>query len=259
MAWERTYTDEELAAAVEVARTWRGVLCGLGFVATSAKAIRSVGSHAERIGADYSHFRVQRSWTDEQLWQAIEEADGWSNVVARLNLEGSSAVVTLKGHAVGVAWFAMCGHEVSWRIEPARCDLLVWVASQAHRVRVKLMVARAGSGGARVSFNLGRQQRPYDPDEIDDFFIIDGELNFYLVLAAVVSGRHMMHLAAHELFLVPKSFTVATKRVLRRDTSAPNSQSGCCSASNYKWRRLRRIVANVCAIDSNFEVRDSAP
>lgn len=46
MTWERTYTDEELTAAVAISCSWRGVLRELGLVATSAKAIRSVRNYA---------------------------------------------------------------------------------------------------------------------------------------------------------------------------------------------------------------------
>jgi hypothetical protein len=42
-----------------------------------------------------------------------------------------------------------------------------------------------------------RERRTYDPDEIDDFFIIDGELMCYLIPVAVVGGLHAIHLAGY--------------------------------------------------------------
>lgn len=53
-----SYTDDELIAAVADARSWRGVLRGLGLVATSSGAMRSVGGlRAIRLSA-YAEYKV---------------------------------------------------------------------------------------------------------------------------------------------------------------------------------------------------------
>jgi hypothetical protein len=56
----RTWTDAQLAHAVETSTSWRGVLRALGLKATSAYEIRIVRRHAERLKLDASHFRGKR-------------------------------------------------------------------------------------------------------------------------------------------------------------------------------------------------------
>ena len=36
--------------------------------------------------------------------------------------------------------------------------------------------------------NTGKERTPYDPDEIDYFFVIDGDFDYYLIPAAAVGG-----------------------------------------------------------------------
>ena len=36
--------------------------------------------------------------------------------------------------------------------------------------------------------NTGKARATYDPDEIDQFFVIDGDFNFYLIPVAAVGG-----------------------------------------------------------------------
>lgn len=40
----------------------------------------------------------------------------------------------------------------------------------------------------------------YDPDEIDYFFAIDGDLDLYLIPIAAVGGLHMIHLSAYSAY-----------------------------------------------------------
>jgi len=182
MARQPSYSDERLMAAVAAARSWRGVLRELGLSATSASAIRSVRRSADRLGLDYTHFSGQRRWTDSELAAAISSSVTWREVVEKVGLTDPSSQVTLKGHAarlgietdhlnkrpappssVGPAmhadprhlgrsgamlaagWFALCGYDVSWPLEPCRYDLLVTSANQIHRVQVKTATVRTGA------------------------------------------------------------------------------------------------------------------
>ena len=49
-----------------------------------------------------------------------------------------------------------------------------------------------------------RRRRTYNPDEVDDFFIIDGDLSNYLIPVAAVGGLQAIHLAAYEQYLLPR-------------------------------------------------------
>src|SRR5215217_4434862 len=230
--WQRTYSDEQLVNAIGTSRSWRGVLRELGLVATSAGAMRSVRSHADRLGVDYSHFQGQRRWTEHDLRAAVQAAKTWSEAVDLLGVTGVSAVSALKGHAarlgldfkhlteqsiasercevrpdiahldragslLAASWFTLCGHNVSWPLEPSRYDLLVCTDEGIRRVQVKTTTVRAGSTWKVYLSTSHRERRTYDPDEIDDFFIIDGELTCYLIPVAVVGGLHAIHLGGY--------------------------------------------------------------
>ncbi|RBY81435.1 hypothetical protein DQ239_02285 [Blastococcus sp. TF02-09] len=237
MTWTRSYSDEQLIAAVARSTSWRGVLRELGLTATSAGAMRSVRAHADRISADHNHFRGRRRWTETELRSAIGTADSWSKVVEALGLEGPSSIRTVRGHAarlgiesghltaepsstrgpdirpdivhldragslLAAAWYTLTGQEVAWPLEPSRYDLLVSGHEGTRRVQVKTTTVRAGDSW-KVYLSTSRgERRTYDPEEIDDFFIIDGDLHCYLMPFAAVGGLHAIHLGGYSRFRV---------------------------------------------------------
>jgi hypothetical protein len=238
----RRYADVELTEAVAVARSWRGVLRHLGMSATSAAAIRSVRSRAAELGLDTNHFTGQRRWTETQLADAIARSTTWSQVAVTLGLAGGSSTSALKGHAarlgidathmtrrlqppvgsllamrpdaeqlpragsmLAAAWFTLCGFDVSWPLEPCRYDVLVRTSDRYLRVQVKTTRFRtAGSWVARLSSG-GRHRGCYDPDDIDYFFVIDGDLKYYLFPVSAVGGLSAIRLSAYQAFKVPRS------------------------------------------------------
>lgn len=235
----RTYTDTELAAALEASHSWRGVLRALGLSATSASAMRSARLHADRLGLDYSHFTGQRRWTDDQLKSAVASSTSWSQVAESLALSGGSSTTTLRGHAVrlgldtdhlgrrrialpdevarpdaanvsragpllAAAWFELGGQSVSWPLEPTRYDLLVWQGDAAKRVQVKTATVRTGRSWTVWLSTTGRARRPYDPDEVDQFFVIDGDLEYYLIPLAVVGGFMSIQVSAYRAYRLPQ-------------------------------------------------------
>jgi hypothetical protein len=241
MTFQRDYTDDDLRAAVAAQTSWRGVLRALGLVATSAGSMRTARRHADRLGISYAHFTGQRRWSDEALAGAVRESRSWSAVARALGLDGGSSIAALKGHAVrlgldyshfqaaprrapaddlspnggrlfragallAAAWFEASGATVAWPLEPARYDLLAHLPAGPRRVQVKTTLNRAGSTFHVVlstSSHSGSGRRVYDPDEIDEFFIIDGDLNFYRIPIAVVGGRKTARLSAYEAYRVP--------------------------------------------------------
>lgn len=234
MSRPRSYSDADLARAVATSRSWRGVLRALGLVATSSSAIRSVRRHAEQLGLDCTHFTGQRRWTDSDLRSAVARASGWDEVVTALCLSDESSKVALRGHAarlgidvshlqatptittappapttrskanlrrsgtlLAAAWFELCGHTVSWPLEPVRYDLLVDLGG-IQRVQVKTTTVRAGeSWTVWLSTTSRRARKPYAPEEIDFFVVIDGDLQIYLIPAAAVGGLHAITLSAY--------------------------------------------------------------
>ncbi|UDY25255.1 group I intron-associated PD-(D/E)XK endonuclease [Nocardioides sp. Kera G14] len=240
MSRVRRYTDSELAAAVAVARSWRGVLRELGLAATSAAQMRSVRRTADELGLDYDHFTGQRRWSDAQLREAVASSGNWSEVAAHLGLAGGSSTSTIKGHALrlglpmehfgrvapdgaepldlvadkahlsrsgpmlAAAWFSLRGCAVSWPLEPARYDLLLGVGERLLRVQVKTTTyAVDGSWVVRLS-TAERSNLTYDPDEIDHFFVIDGDLGMYLIPSRSVGGLQELRLSAYAEFRVAR-------------------------------------------------------
>jgi hypothetical protein len=232
MARARTYTDTLLVTAVAASKSWRGVLRELGLVTMSSGAMRSVRAEADRLGLDYTHFVGQRRWTDAEIQATIAEADSWAAVTARLNIESDAGLALVKGHAARIgadtahlpatsrasntdgmaptldhldragpalaaAWFMLCGNDVSWPLEPSRYDLLVTTAAGIRRVQVKTTRTRAGESWKVYLSTTRGERRTYGPDEIDDFFIVDGDLNYYLIPVAAVGGLHAIHLNAY--------------------------------------------------------------
>jgi hypothetical protein len=239
MARPRIYSDEDLADAIARSESWRGTLRELGLAATSSGAMRSVRSHADSLGIDYGHFRPPRGWDEHQLRDAIAAANAWPDVATSLGAPAST-LGSLRGHAsrlgidtthlgrhsdlgselgtsraglrpdlsnlgragslIAAAWFTMCGCDVSWPLEASRYDLLVNASGALRRVQVKTTVTRIGKTW-KVFLSTSRGgRRTYEPDEIDDFFIVDGDFNVYVIPIVVVGGLHAIHLHAYSAY-----------------------------------------------------------
>jgi hypothetical protein len=242
----RSYDDQELIRAVAAAHSWRGVIRELGLKGRSTATYRSLQRHALRLDLDTSHFTGQRTWQDDDLAVAVAASTSWHEVQKALGLSGGGSVAALKGHALrlgidsghlgpqptpppsvvtwrpdltnlpragsmlAASWFAMCGYDVSWPLEPCRYDLLVDLDGQRARVQVKTCRRRAGGWQVNLTTSGhptgGRHARTfYDPDEVDCFFVIDGDLNYYLFPMEAVAGRSAICLSAHQAFRVGRS------------------------------------------------------
>ncbi len=207
--------------------------------------MRSVRTHADRLGIDHSHFTGQRRWNDDQLADAVASATSWAKVAEALGLSGGSSTTTLRGHALRLglstehldprrlaatsldggadesgpqrahlaragsllagSWFQLSGYEVSWPLEPCSYDLIVVRGGRAHRVQVKTTTVRTGSSWTVWLSPSGPERRGYDPDEIDQFFLIDGDLEYYLVPVAAVGGLMAVQLSAYDRFRLPRT------------------------------------------------------
>ena len=99
------------------------------------------------------------------------------------------------GASIAASWFGLCGFSVLFPIEPATYDLVVEMPDGLSRVLVKTTTSNGRNG-----WQVGVGRRPYsirkdaplvtyDPDVIDYFFIIDGDLTMYLIPSRVIAGR----------------------------------------------------------------------
>jgi hypothetical protein len=210
-----SYTDSQLKDAVAASANWRQVMRALGLNETSAGPIRRIKRQAAVLGLDTSHFRGKRSWSDGQLRRAVVQGRCWVEVLAGLGLavDGSDVRTRIKAHAIrlgldithleapatessadvpaadlahlreaatalAAAWFGLRGCNAAFPVEPATYDLLVAVPEGIKRIQVK------------------------DPEMIDLIFIVDGDLNIYLIPSRVIAGRVGILLRTYEKFVV---------------------------------------------------------
>lgn len=243
MARGPSCSDGDLIRAVAGSRSWRGVLRELGLTATSGSAMRSVRRNADRLGLDYGHFTGQRRWTDAQLEAAVSSSASWREVIDALWLAGDSSQVTLRGHAarlnldvsrltppavvrrdpplpmevdltnlsragslVAAAWFTLCGYVISGPLEPARYDL------------------------ASLALDHWPHASDADIEDINPFFVIDGDLSYYAIPVSVVGGLHAITLAGYQDFCVGSTRDSELGLLFRGN--ARRAPRGCASWSN---------------------------
>lgn len=227
-----TWTDEDLRRTIPQVASWTALVNALG--GSSISAARRMRTRAEAIGVDYSHFRGQRRWSDEDLVRSVNQSKSWSEVVSRLGKNPSGDMLDLvRKHAarlglvakfekperssasdrfgrtdtrivgqtsqfIAAAWFSQRGHRVALASEGAPYDLLVEQPGPTFdRVQVKTGGGTAGYGGKRtaslqrhVTWKRGasRMMVPYDPQELDYFFIVTPEA-LYLIPVSQVAGQ----------------------------------------------------------------------
>jgi hypothetical protein len=80
--------------------------------------------------------------------------------------------------------------------------LLVTHGERHQRVQVKTTTVASEHGWFVWISTTGKVRRAYTADEIDSFFVIDGDLNYYLIPISAVGGYQMIELAAYDAFRV---------------------------------------------------------
>jgi hypothetical protein len=99
MPRERRWDDDQLAAAVAASRSLGEVSLRLGLRAGGG-TYRSLRRHIERLGIDAEHLpvvvdgrvRPARSWTDDQLRDAVRDSRSYAEVVRRLGYQPSGGM-----------------------------------------------------------------------------------------------------------------------------------------------------------------------
>lgn len=187
----RTWSDNELIRAVADARNWDDVLASLR-LSTPQKSTRAhLIRHATRLGLDTSHLEAPEPAT-----------------AAAPRPQPDLANLRSAAPSMAAAWFVLRGCPAAFPVEVAVFDLLVSLPDGVKRVQVKTTTTRNhGSWLARIGHrpNAGGSSTPpvpYDPDEIDLFFIVDGDLNLYLIPIQAVAGRTSIVVRAYQQYIV---------------------------------------------------------
>jgi PD-(D/E)XK endonuclease len=188
---KRRWSDDQLRNAVADGKSWDEVLVSLGLSTNSGNARTFIKSHAIRLGLDFSHL----------LAHVPVEADPCA-------LKPDLKHLREAGASIAAAWFSLCGCSVLFPVEPAVYDLVVSMSDGLSTVQVKTTTSGGDNGWQAV---VGRRPHsvgnralrvPYDPDVIDYFFIVDGDLNFYLIPSRVIAGRVGILLRTYTKYIV---------------------------------------------------------
>jgi hypothetical protein len=198
---QRTWSDAKLVQAAPRAQSWSALLAALEVKSTSRAYQACVKAHAVRLGVDLSHLD-DRSWEDN--YQARPEP-------SLANLRDAATMLA-------ACWFSLCGFGSALPVEPAVYDLLVSMPDGIKRVQVKT-TTYYGKGGWQVvvgrrPYSKGNRKGlvPYDPELIDWFFIVDGDLAIYLVPSRIIAGRVGILLRAYSKYIVGNAAGLITEK-----------------------------------------------
>lgn len=198
MRGKRRWTDDELTQAVSESSTWEEVLTALG-LSTNGGAPPHIKANAIRLGLDISHLN-RLSHLGRQPAEAPSEISESNADIKYLRVAAPTAAAS---------WFALRGCAVSFPAEPTVYDLLVDAPGGISRVQVKTTTF-----STRHGWMVGVGRHPdthakktghrvaYDPDVIDLFFIVDGDLTMYLIPSRAIAGRVQVLLRTYRKYIV---------------------------------------------------------
>lgn len=175
---QRTWSDAVLRRAAAQAHSWNELLDAIGIESNSGEARVRIKAHALRLRLDLSHLATEP--------QAPPPRPSGQPTLRNLREAAAS---------LAAAWFSLCGFSPAIPVEPTVYDLLVSVPDGIKRVQVKTTTYYSKGGWqvvvGRRPYSAGNREGlvPYDPDLIDWFFIVDGDLAMYLIPSQVIAGR----------------------------------------------------------------------
>jgi hypothetical protein len=188
---QRTCSDAALNRAAAQACSWDELLAMTGIESPSGHDRTQLKARALRLGIDLSHLvgRPQETRGTPIPGPALK------------NLRDAAT-------SLAAAWFSLCGFTAAIPVEPAVYDLLVSMPDVIKRIQVKTTTCNSKSGwivqvGRRPYSTRGNPRLvPYDPELIDLFFIVDGDLSLYLIPCKVIAGRVGIVLRSYAKYLV---------------------------------------------------------
>jgi hypothetical protein len=199
---QRAWSDANLTQAASQARSWSALLAAMGVKSTSQAYRTRVKAHAVRLGLDLSHL-------DDKA-QGVNHPP--SPKPALRNLRDAATMLA-------ASWFSLCGFTTAIPVEPTVYDLLVSMPEGIKRVQVKTTTYNSKSGWmvqvGRRPYSFGNNARlvPYDPELIDLFFIVDGDLSLYLIPSKVIADRVGLLLRTYAKYIVGNAAGLMTPRL----------------------------------------------
>jgi hypothetical protein len=186
---QRRWSDAQLRRAVASAYSWPELLSELGLHGNTDDRTR-IKAHAARLALDLTR---------------LESAP--KGVAAKPEFKPDINHLREAGTSIAAMWFLLCGYNVSLPVEPAVYDLLVTMPDAIKRVQVKTTTCNTDGWQVQVGrrpYSVGNRapRIPYDPDLVDFFFILDGDLTMYVIPSRVIAGRVAILLRNYTEFIV---------------------------------------------------------
>jgi hypothetical protein len=187
----RSWSDGQLREALTESRTWEEVLTALGLSGNAGGERVIVKGHAARLGIDTSHLGKPAATS-----------------AAASDMPPDLANLRFAAESIASAWFALRGCGVCFPVIPSAHDLLVSSAEGIQRVQVKTTTRMTKDGWiaqiSRRPYSFGNRVSavPYDPEEVDLFFVVDGDLMMYVIPILAVAGRGQILLRAYKKYIV---------------------------------------------------------
>jgi hypothetical protein len=187
----RSWSDATLRQAVTDSRTWDEVLTTLGLKAQVGGGRALVRAHALRLGLDVTHLGRPAPY-------AADKCD----------LKPDLTHLRRAAESLAATWFILCGRNVAFPVDPDTYDLLADMPDGPKRVQVKTTTFKSKDGWmvqiGRRPYSIGNKALlvPYDPEIIDLFFIVDGDLAMYLIPSRVIAGRVQILLRTYSNYIV---------------------------------------------------------
>jgi hypothetical protein len=198
---KRIWSDSQLRRAVMDSLSWDELLSTLGLAPGGGDGRIRVKAHAMRLGLDLSH---------------LENPAG--NSVGAAEAKTDLRYLRDAATSLAAAWFSLRGSSVAIPAEPTLYDLLVVMPEGIKRVQVKTTTCYSKDGWTvavgRRSYSVGNRARriPYDPESIDWFFIVDGDMTIYIIPSRIIAGRVGILLHTYRKYIVGNAAGLMTPR-----------------------------------------------
>lgn len=225
---KRRWSDEQLRRAVAEAQSWPEVVERLGLSADSGNVETHVKGHAIRLRLATDHLR-----------RASHRGPGPAEARPQVSdFEGDLKYLRVAAPTLAGAWFALRGRSVSFPAEPTVYDLVADGPQGLHRVQVKTTTHRTRNGWeVTVGHHPDTHARKgrlvaYDPEVIDLFFIIDGDMTMYLIPVLALVGRVRVLLRVYEKYIVGNAGGLLSHRAAEPVSGVSDRPPGSDPAAN---------------------------